>query len=88
MLLHLTRVDDVMCYNHLSFLFLVYRQYMWVISEIYCLAMEILKNQGNIVLMETLIILSLSNEINRDKLAYVADGIVGARNKKSWRRSR
>ena len=38
--------------------------------------------------METLIILSLSNEINRDKLAYVADGIVGVRNKKSWRRNR
>ena len=88
MLLHLTRVDDVMCFNHLSFLFLVHWQYMWVKSEIYCLALEILTNQGNIVLMETLIILSLSNKINRDNLACVAGGIVGARNKKSWRRSR
>ena len=26
MLLHLTRVDDVMCFEHFSFLFLVYQQ--------------------------------------------------------------
>ena len=34
-------------------------------SEIHCLALQILKNEGNTVIMKTLIILSLSNEINR-----------------------
>ena len=35
---------------------------MRVKSEIYCLALQILKNQGNAVLMKTLVILSLSND--------------------------
>ena len=42
MLLHLTRVDKVMCFKYVSFLFRVERkswQQMWVKSGIYCLAL-------------------------------------------------
>ena len=37
---------------------------MCVKSEIYCLSLEILENQGNTFLMKTLTIPSLSNETN------------------------
>ena len=37
---------------------------MWVKSEIYCLSLYILENQGNTVLMKILVIPSLSNETN------------------------
>ena len=40
---------------------------MWVKREICCIALLIFKNQGNAVLMKTLIILSLSNEIIGNK---------------------
>ena len=53
MLLHLTRVDDVMCFKRISFLFLVQKKRLEVNlmkSEIYCLSLQILENQGNTVL--------------------------------------
>ena len=34
---------------------------MWVESEIYCLSLKIMENQGNTVLMKTLMFPSLSN---------------------------
>ena len=40
---------------------------MWVKSEIYCLSLQILENQGNTVLMKTLTIPSLSNETNENE---------------------
>ena len=62
MLLHLTRVDDVMCFKHFSFLFLVHQ---WLaVNVVEKWTLEILKNQGKAVLLKTLIILSLSNALH------------------------
>ena len=63
MLLHLTKVDEVMCFKHLSFLFLVHQ-----VNGVEKWTLEVLKNQGNTVLMKTLIILPLSSEINRNEV--------------------
>ena len=65
MLLHLTRVDDVMCFKYISFLFLVQKKRLEVnVGENIILNF---KNKGNTVLMKTLMIPSLSNETNGDE---------------------
>ena len=65
MLLHLTRVDDVVCFKHISFLFLVQKKRLEVnVGENIILN---IKNKGNNVLMKTLMIPSLSNETNGDE---------------------
>ena len=65
MLLHLTRVDDVMCFKCISFLFLVQKKRLEVnVGENIILNF---KNKGNTVLMKTLMIPSLSNETNGDE---------------------
>ena len=58
------------CFKHISFLFPVQKKRLEVNvgeSEIYCLSLQILENQGNTVLLKTLMIPSLSNETNRNE---------------------
>ena len=67
MLLHLTRVEDVMCWKHMSFLFLGQKKKLEVnVGEMWNLlsVILILENQGNPVLMKSLMIPSSSNETN------------------------
>ena len=67
MLLHLTRVDDVMCFKHVLFLYLVQKKKLVInVGEKWNLLSIIVNigNQGNTVLIKTLMILSLSNETN------------------------
>ena len=69
-LLHLTRVDDVMCFKRISFLFLVQKKRLEVnVDEKWNLLSIIvnIKNKGNTVLMKTLMNPSLSNETNGDE---------------------
>ena len=71
MLLHFTRVDDVMCFKRISFLFLVQKKRLEVnVGEKWNLLSIIVKleNQGNTVLMKTLTIPSLSNETNGNEV--------------------
>ena len=59
---------------------------MCVKSEIYCLSLEILENQGNTFLMKTLTIPSLSNETNGNE--FWISVILDLRQGRFWSRAR
>ena len=70
MLLHLTRVDDVMCFKRLSFLFLVQKKRLEVnVGEKWNLLSFIvnIRKSRQYCLMKTLTIPSLSNEKKGDE---------------------